>query len=763
MVLAMTLAVLVLVLGVGRAQAQPLPTTTRPAPAAQPVLVPPKLASPALVAYPEGAKGEALVVLSVTVNLDGTVRDARVSDGEEPFGSAAVEAAKTWRFEPATRAGQPVAATIRFEVAFKAPVVESETRTPTRTPVARAPKKPSAVVEEEGPVAPPEAEDFEVLVEEDRLAPNVQTITRAEVRQLPGAFGDPFRAIEMLPGVTPVVSGLPFFYVRGAPPGNVGYFLDNVRVPYLYHIALGPSVVHPALIDRVDLYSGGYPASYGRFAGGIVAGETKPPRPELHGEANIRLYDAGAIVESGFADGRGTVLVGGRYSYTAALFSLFVPRVTLDYRDFQTRVSYDLTPKNRLTLFSFGSFDLLGETKQGISKTIFGSEFYRADLRYDHFYDKDSSVRVAATFGFDQTKFDQRRNATDKVVGGRVEVRHRASKNVVVRAGVDTTVDFFGTGELRYSDPEDPEPIQLERIFPARSDIAFGGYLDLPMNVLPWIELTPGLRVDLFTQGGESAVGIDPRISARFSVTDDFRIVHSYGIVHQPPSFIVPIPGIVPATLNDGLQKSYQTAAGVEVDLPAKFTATATAFNNVFLDMTDALGTFNGDFEEINDRLEQRSTGRAIGLEFFLRRSLTERVGGFVGYTLSQSTRSIGRESFPSAFDRTHVANGAVAFDLGKNWRAGTRLLVYSGAPKIQPANNLIVGLRPSNPSRSPPFYRVDLRLEKKWIVWEKGWLAFVVEVLNATLSKETFGSEVSEDRQIGPITIPSIGVEGGF
>ena len=103
------------------------------------------------------------------------------------------------------------------------------------------------------------------------------TLTRDEVREIPGAFGDPFRAIEALPGVTPIVSGLPFFFVRGAPPGNVGYFLDGIRVPLLFHVGVGPSVIHPGLIDRVDLYPGGYPARFGRFAGGIVSGETLEP------------------------------------------------------------------------------------------------------------------------------------------------------------------------------------------------------------------------------------------------------------------------------------------------------------------------------------------------------------------------------------------------------------------------------------------------------------------------------------------------------
>src|SRR6185436_17510378 len=71
--------------------------------------------------------------------------------------------------------------------------------------------------------------EIEVVILGERPPPSVKTMTRAEVRQLPGAFGDPFRAIEAMPGVTPIVSGLPFFYVRGAPPGNVGYFLDGVR------------------------------------------------------------------------------------------------------------------------------------------------------------------------------------------------------------------------------------------------------------------------------------------------------------------------------------------------------------------------------------------------------------------------------------------------------------------------------------------------------------------------------------------------------
>ena len=48
------------------------------------------------------------------------------------------------------------------------------------------------------------------------------------MRDMPGAFGDPFRAIEALPGVVPIVSGLPYFYVRGSPPSGTLYVYDDI-------------------------------------------------------------------------------------------------------------------------------------------------------------------------------------------------------------------------------------------------------------------------------------------------------------------------------------------------------------------------------------------------------------------------------------------------------------------------------------------------------------------------------------------------------
>src|SRR4051794_37909394 len=65
------------------------------------------------VPYPEGASGDADVLLELVVEADGAVSSVGVIEGEEPFAGRARAAASTWRFTPARRGATPVSARIR--------------------------------------------------------------------------------------------------------------------------------------------------------------------------------------------------------------------------------------------------------------------------------------------------------------------------------------------------------------------------------------------------------------------------------------------------------------------------------------------------------------------------------------------------------------------------------------------------------------------------------------------------------------------------
>ncbi|RYE91375.1 MAG: TonB-dependent receptor, partial [Myxococcales bacterium] len=150
----------------------------------------------------------------------------------------------------------------------------------------------------------------------------------------------------------------------------------------------------------------------------------------------------------------------------------------------------------------------------------------------------------------------------------------------------------------------------------------------------------------------------------------------------------------------------------------------------------------------------------AYGLELFVKRRLTGRLGGFVSYTLSRSTRSAGRSQFIASFDRTHVANAAVAYSLGRGWRAGLRLVYYTGLPRASTPTD-------PGPDRLPAFFRADVRLEKRWQLSPRFWMSVVAEWMNVTFSKESLSTRCTlqgcESQVIGPVTIPSLGLEGGF
>lgn len=63
-----------------------------------------------------------------------------------------------------------------------------------------------------------------------------------------------------------------------------------------------------------------------------------------------------------------------------------------------------------------------------------------------------------------------------------------------------------------------------------------------------------------------------------------------------------------------------------------------------------------------------------------------------------------------------------------------------------------------SSVRRAPPFFRLDVRTEKRLKLSDTAWISFIAEVMNATLNKESFGGD-----EVGPLIIPSLGAEIGF
>jgi outer membrane receptor protein involved in Fe transport len=808
-----------------REEPAPQPEPKKPAPPPPPAK-PPAIVMPVAVStpleYPSDAQGEANVTLELTLTAEGMVVKATAIEGDEPFASQAVQAAGAWRFEPATRDGKPIPAKIRFLVRFVPPREVQEPEPEPPPDAAKPAEKPGVA-----PAKPEAAVPYEIVVVGER-APIRHELSRVEVSRIPGAFDDPFRAIEMLPGVVPIVSGLPYFYVRGAPPGNVGYHFDGIPVPFIYHFAAGPGVFHPAFVERVDLYPGAYPVRYGRFAGAIVAGEMAEPTYRWRGEWSIRLLDSGAMVEAPFAGGRGSAMLAGRYSYTGLMLGLLLSTydsnadVSVGYWDYQGRVRYDLDADDTLEVLGFGSSDYVSFTEPETVEVSPGRfethqrkveavdvNFHRLDLRWDRRL-SDGKWRQALMLGRDRTGFaDGQVNVYSYMIGARSELTKQLEPKLKLRAGADLLFealrqeigdddDDFGEEPTRGGTPDPSTPGALPPgsvmmpttpmqpvdvgpddeeeeseaealgFNPKRNDFVLGLYTDVVWDVAPKLQLTPGLRVDLFVTGRHAALGIDPRITAEYQLRDKLKVVHGLALVHQAPSFLGPVPGFK-SSLAGGLQSAVQHSAAVKYDLPAGIKSSVAVFQTAFYNMTDLISLIQleqtaDSNDEINSLDDLRSSGHAYGLEVELRRSLARKLGGYFTYTLSRSRRFVRSLSGPATTDRTHVINLGLSYDLGRNWRLGSRWMFYTGIPAqvayVEAARH---------PPRTPPFWRLDLKIEKRWYIKRPNrWWGLSFELLNSTLNKEqlegscnAYSCEYTELPV--PITLPNLTFEGAL
>lgn len=778
-----------------------------------PALTPPIARGSTDVQYPQGAEGDATVLIELVVEKDGSVSRAVVIEGTEPFAEQARRGALEWHFEPARRGDTPVAARTRARVEFHPRAIEPEPAAPV---VSDTVSPPSTSIGESDVIE-------EVNVRGIRREIGLTTISATDVREMPGAFGDAFRAIEALPGVTPMVSGLPYFFIRGAPPNNNGYFLDGIRVPLLFHIGLGPGVVHPGLLDRVDFYPGAPPAQYGGFAGAIIAGQTREPSNTLHGEFNVRLVDTGALLESPFADGRGTALVAGRYGYPGPIVNAFSD-TTLGYWDYQSRATWRLGRRDTIGVFAFGSHDYLAhvDTRSGQTVEDFVSDFHRIDLRWDHALD-DGRIRLALTGGYDSQGGGTTDQApptalTNDSLAMRLEIEKQLSPSVRLRGGASARVDAYGFQQPPATEAD--QVIAASSANPPPTNVTGGVNGDIVWRLSPRVEIVPGARFDVYSSTRDVAPGsttttnttipaVDPRLATRVTLARSVAWLSTAGLSHQYPALRV---GTLPAAVVTGsgfpldqvgsarLQTVAQTSQSIEIGLPEDFALTVTGFLSGWTRLTD----LTSDCIQIEPPFREAEpdpsklpppppftcpnnkpvNGRSFGGEVLLRRPLSKRLSGWISYTLSRTTREShfvtldggdAAATVLSEFDRTHVLNVILAYDLGRHWRAGGRFVTYSGTPYSALSGN--VPVPPYNAYRGPAFYRLDVRLEKRWPIGKSGSVAFVVEGQNVTLSKEfsTLGLSCTGEMtaqggtynctpdKIGPITLPSIGVEGAF
>jgi hypothetical protein len=599
-------------------------------------------------------------------------------------------------------------------------------------------------------------ERYETVVE-----PTEESVTKLrqeELTKTPGSLGDPFRVIESLPGVSQAVWPLAIYAVRGANPGNTGFFLDGIRMPTLFHFALGPSVIHPFFLEQIDFYPGGYPVRFGRYVSGIVSATTATPQTDrVHTSLDVRLFDAGGIVAAPWNGGKGSVAVAGRYSYTGFLLSKFSPDYTLSYWDYQIRADHPLG-QGRVTAFVFGSGDVLGRKASNDGDADVG--FHRLTLKWSGM-GLGGRLEVSGLVGRDASATSIKAitalpiSVTALTTGGRLAF----SKELASWAEASRVeLEVGGDGELQRFDPRSQKLVEESRkdLFLERDTISAGAYVGVTLRAKTRLAVSPGFRYDVFREGGTTKPEPGPRLLVRVRPGGDVWLKGSVGRFAQMASLPVAVPGFDGFGLNTyGTQTSIQGSVGVEAKLGEYLSLDANSFYQR-LRLTDLASMFNLDPQ--GPILELRD-GRSYGAEVLLRRPSHHRFYGWLAYTLSWSERLIGhyRARSPSDWDQRHILNLVLGHRFRGGYSTGVRFHYNTGRPYPVYDDRY-----PPEYQRLPAFYQVDLRGDRRF-VFDRYVFDVYVELINSTLTREVFDLRRAFDGSVVEkgyrIVLPSIGI----
>ncbi len=462
--------------------------------------------------------------------------------------------------------------------------------------------------------------------------------------------------------------------------------------------------------------------------------------------------------------------------------------------------------RSTLGLLAFGSHDYLAhEEPSGATIEDLVSDFHRVDLRYDHAWDA-GRFRIGATLGYD-SQGSNPAYLTNRSVALRLELEQDLAPWLRLRTGGEGRFEVYG---FRLEAPAEPnQTVVPSSVYPPRTNLTPAAYLDLVAQLGSRIEVVPGARVTIFDSTARATsseprlqttvAAVDPRVSMRVAATPSVALLSSFGVAHQYPTLSV---GELPAVVGAGagfpgqsseLQRVIQASQGLELTLPARVVATAT----VFLTRSTGLTDFTASCLQIRaaERAERRgpeaersvllpelctrawSCPRARAARHALGHAAAEPYafvhalplgarGGLRGARGRRRRRDRTQRFAQAPFERGAFGYESVA--------RGDRRVVVTGLPS---QHGRRVPVRRYKNHRDPAFYRVDVRLEKRWKLGSDRWLAFVLEGQNVTLEKEanTLGMDCRGELtpesysteckrgEVGPLTLPSVGLEAIF
>jgi hypothetical protein len=565
---------------------------------------------------------------------------------------------------------------------------------------------------------------------------------------------DPFRAVQVLPGVATGDDFRGEFAVRGLGPSHIGIAIDGVDSPLLFHTVRGVQdtgslgLINSDILESATLLSGPHPQRLNSHLGSRLDFSTRDgSRERLTVRGMVSASAATTVLEGPLGAGKkASWLFAFRKSYIDWLLRQIDSTTTtaFSFIDSQAKLTLDLTPRQTLRFSVIAGRSVLRDTDEdpgpntldhAANATVIGNLQWR--------------YTPSASFSVTQQAYLLNAEYGNQVIDGRM--REEGSDRDLTWRGSAAWNPRTGHLVEFGAQAQSLDITRIDRRFTAQSATTLvdtaadtwsaGGWAQYRWTPNARLSITPGVRVDrwqLFEQTKAS-----PWLLAEFEARPGTRVRFGAGIQHQSAT----LDQTVYLRAGDQLlpERADTIEAGVEQRIGAAWRLAVSGFHR---EDDDRLRFMDAEIRvEDNRVIVPRTsywanvlTGSTSGVELTLERRSANGLNGWLSYawgeaTLDQAAQP-GRpaESFYSEFDQRHTVNAYVAYRWSGRTSLSARLRYGSNFP-IQgyvgedASGYVLTDQR--NGLRLPAYSRLDLRADRTF-TYRKSRLTVFMELVNA-------------------------------
>ena len=472
-------------------------------------------------------------------------------------------------------------------------------------------------------------------------APASRTAINAEeLRRDAGSAGDISRALYAVPGIAKADEEATDLIVRGGSPTENGFYIDNIYMPNINHFpqqgASGGNVsmLNMDFIESLDVYTGGFGASYGnRLSSVFDIAYREGNRERINGQINLSAIGYGAQLEGPMPGKKGAWMFSANRSYLDLISKIMDSDNPSDYYDLQGKATYDLGGRDKLSLLAIG----------GSSRTNYDHDdrelfsYATAGLNWRHLWGGKGYSDTAVSYSF----LDGTENRYWESEGGIHEQYDYSNKWLTfrnvnhLRLSAAHQLEFGVEAQnFRFRNWDDFDNAETRL-----SGTSAGAFLTYLVQVFPNFSLSAGARIDYVPLSERSH--LSPRLSFSWVLTKRLTMNGAFGVYYQQmPLFLIEQdPGN--AALPD--PKARHIVLGFKYLLRPDTQLTLEAYDKLYADHPMApsfqyyfvIDDVNGDNNRFWDFGPLVAEGRAYarGVELTLQKKISKRIYGLVNLT----------------------------------------------------------------------------------------------------------------------------------